>query len=215
MSRVTAAPILPATVPRRYADDVSADPVPAAADLWRPDPLRQAQASYTVEDIVNLPDGAPRVELLDGVVIVVPSPSRDHQNLAGLLFAWMYRHTPPGLVASQMVGVAVGLRDSYEPDVVVMKAESSGENHLFPADQVVLVVEVVSPGTRHRDRFLKPGGYAAAGIRHYWRVEQNPVHVFAYELGDDGHYALAADSADLLELDRPFPIKLPVAEIAP
>ena len=53
------------------------------------------------------------------------------------------------------------------------------------------------------------------GIRHYWRIEQHPVHLYAYDLGDDGHYALVADGAELIELDRPFPIKLPIAEITP
>ena len=77
------------------------------------------------------------------------------------------------------------------------------------------MAEIEEVNTRHTDRVIKPAEYAAAGIRHYWRIEQHPVHVYAYELGDDGRYALVADSAELIELDRPFSIKLPVAEIAP
>jgi Uma2 family endonuclease len=86
---------------------------------------------------------------------------------------------------------------------------------------VVLAVEVVSPGTRRVDRFAKPGEYAAAGIRYYWRIEQDPVHVYAYRLGERPgpsgfrQYELVADSADVLELAEPFEIKLPVAEITP
>ena len=41
------------------------------------------------------------------------------------------------------------------------------------------------------------------------------MHLDAYDVGDDGHYALVADSAELIELDRPFSIKLPIAEITP
>lgn len=76
------------------------------------------------------------------------------------------------------------------------------------------VVEVVSPGTRKRDRFEKPGDYAAAGIPHYWRIEQGPVHVYAYDLVD-GRYELVADSADELVLTAPFPIRLPIRDITP
>ncbi|GAA1909626.1 hypothetical protein GCM10009837_37440 [Streptomyces durmitorensis] len=42
----------------------------------------------------------------------------------------------------------------------------------IPAEKVVLAVEVVSPGSRKDDRFLKPGMYAEAGIAYYWRVER-------------------------------------------
>jgi Uma2 family endonuclease len=86
---------------------------------------------------------------------------------------------------------------------------------------VVLAVELVSPGTRRVDRFAKPGEYAAAGIRYYWRVEQDPVHVYAYRLGERlgpsgfREYELITDAADLLDLAEPFEIKLPIAEITP
>jgi Uma2 family endonuclease len=206
---------MPPHVPQRYADAVSAEPTPDAFELWRPDPDRQQRADYTVEDVVNLPDDAPRVELLDGVMNVVPTPSDNHQDIASLLHNWLRRHTPPGLKASLMVGVGVGLQNSFEPDVLIRRSGPSPERHLFTPEDVILVAEVVSPGTRRRDRFIKPAGYAAARIRHYWRIEQHPVHVYAYELGEDGHYALVADSAELIELDRPFSIKLAVAEIAP
>lgn len=86
--------------------------------------------------------------------------------------------------------------------------------HFFLPERVVLAIEVVSPGTRRVD-------YAAAGIRYYWRIEQDPLHVYAYRLGERPgpsgfrQYELVADSADVLELAEPFEIKLPIAEITP
>ncbi|MDG4796646.1 Uma2 family endonuclease [Micromonospora sp. WMMD1082] len=96
----------------------------------------------------------------------------------------------------------------------------SDRSRLRPAD-VVLAVEVVSPGTRRVDRFAKPGEYAAAGIPFYWRIEQDPVHLYAYRLGDrigpggERQYELVADSAELIELTEPFEIKLPIADVTP
>jgi len=109
----------------------------------------------------------------------------------------------------------VAVDETYEPDVMLRRAESFADRHFLPADQVVLVVEVVSPHTRARDRFAKPAGYAAAGSPFYWRIGQDPVHVYAYRRNAEGVYEPAADSADVLELDEPFPMKLPIAEITP
>ncbi|WBB94826.1 MULTISPECIES: Uma2 family endonuclease [unclassified Solwaraspora] len=207
---------------------MSAEPIhPAAASggartaPWQPDPVRQQLADYSIEDVLALPADAPRVELLDGVLTVVPSPTLDHQDISSLLCAWLRRHAPDGYRATQAVGVAVGPRNTYEPDVLLHRAEGSRDRHYLTPDEVLLVVEVVSPATRRRDRFHRPAGYAAVGIGHYWRVEQDPVRIYVYQLGDrpgasgEREYALVAESADLLELDAPFPVKLPISEITP
>jgi Uma2 family endonuclease len=99
--------------------------------------------------------------------------------------------------------------------VLLHRTGGHGQRHFLVVDEVVLVVEVVSPHTRARDRLGKPAEYAAAGIPFYWRVEQNPIHIYAYRLAPGGIYELAADTSDVLELDDPFPLKLAVAEITP
>lgn len=182
--------------------------------MWTPDPIKQRLAAYAVEDVLSLPEDAPRVELRDGVMIVVPSPTVGHQQIGNLLWLWLRQHAPTDYEAVTAVGVAVGLKDSLEPDVVLMHGPLALARHFLLPDQVELVVEVVSPGTRRRDRLEKPAEYAAAGIPHYWRIEQNPVHVFAHDLVD-GTYQLAADSADELVLTAPFPIRLPISDITP
>ena len=187
---------------------------PSGHAMWTPDPIKQRAAVYTLEDVLSLPDDAPRVELRDGVMIVVPSPTYDHQDIAGLLWVWLRRQAPPEFRASLATGVAVSVDTTFEPDVVLLNAEVSGSNHYTLARQVTLVVEVVSPGTRKRDRLEKPAEYAAARIPHYWRVEQDPLHIFAYDLVDD-RYQLVAESTEELVLEKPFPIRLPIADITP
>ncbi|MFC4020703.1 hypothetical protein ACFOW4_22545 [Micromonospora sp. GCM10011542] len=51
-------------------------------------------------------------------------------------------------------------------------------------------------------------------IRHYWRIEPDPLHVYAYDLVD-GRYELAADSAEELTVTKPFDIRLHVRDITP
>ncbi len=182
---------------------------------WQPDPVRQRQANYTIEDILlYLPEDAPRVELIDGVMRVVPSPIEDHQDIAALLWMWLRAHAPGEFKATMAVGVAVAFNKSYEPDVLLKRADGIADRHLILAENMILVVEVVSPGSEKTDRFDKPFRYAEAGIPFFWRVERNPLRVHAYKL-DGGIYKEQAESADELVVDEPFPIRLPIREITP
>jgi Uma2 family endonuclease len=201
--------------PRDYAGRMSAEPIPTPPGPWCPDPIRQQRADYTLDDLLTLPDDAPRVELVDGVIQVTPSPTLGHQDISFFLRLWLHNHAPDHLRATQAVGVALDARTSRQPDVLLRRAEVRSDRSLLQPEDVVLAVEVVSPGTRRIDRFAKPGEYAAAGIPFYWRVEQDPVHLYAYRLTDEGRYELVADSADVVELTEPFDIKLPIAEITP
>jgi Uma2 family endonuclease len=187
---------------------------PQGPAMWSPDPRRQRSADFTLEDVLDLPPDAPRVELRDGVMIVVPSLTLGHQNIGNLLWMWLIQNAPDTFVPSTAIGVAIGVQDTLEPDVALLRQPVTTNAHYFAPEQVAIAVEIVSPGTRRRDRFEKPADYAAAGIPHFWRIEQDPVHVFAYDLVD-GAYVRVADSDAELVLQRPFEIRLPIADITP
>ncbi|GAB7047276.1 Uma2 family endonuclease [Catenuloplanes indicus] len=199
---------------------MSAEPIGPEAAVWQPDPVRQALANYTLQDLLNLPPDAPRVELVDGVIHVVPSANTGHQTIATMLCNWFYAHAPEEFFAYQDVGVALGPGHTRQPDVLVCYDDVVGDNehYVLPAD-VVLAVEVVSPSTKTTDRFAKPGEYAAAGIPCYWRIERDPLHVFAYQLREPTRpsglreYELVADSDTLIKVEQPFPIEFPLSEI--
>jgi Uma2 family endonuclease len=148
-------------------------------------------------------------------MLALPAPTLGHQLVVAALLHWFHEHGPAHLRQTSGIGLAVTANSTYEPDVLVYPAEYDRDRHYLMPHEVRLVVEVVCRGTRRRDRFEKPGGYAAAGIKNYWRVEQEPVHVYAYQLGADGQYKLIADSAEELVVDEPFPIRLPIGEITP
>ncbi|MEU4334252.1 Uma2 family endonuclease [Micromonospora lupini] len=183
--------------------------------------MRQQRADHTLADLLALPDDAPRVELVDGVFQVLPFPTLGHQELSSLLCWWPRSHGPTGLRATQAIGVELGPDTSRRPDVLLCHADVPSDRSSLRPEDVVLAVAIVSPSTRRIDRFAKPGEYAAAGIPFYWRIEQDPVHVYAYRIGDrvgpggERQYELVADGADVIELAEPFDIKLPVAEITP
>jgi Uma2 family endonuclease len=102
----------------------------------------------------------------------------------------------------------------WYPDPVRQRlADFTIEDVLAIPEDVTIVVEIVSPRTRRRDRMEKPAVYADA-CPNFWRVEQDPVHVYAYTL-KNGAYEELANSAEELVVDEPFPTRLPIREITP
>jgi len=196
------------------AQPIEAD---AVADRWPgPDLRRQRLATYTIEDVVALPDDAPRVELRDGVMIVVPSPTIGHQEIGTMLWLWFRNNSPREFRPSVATGLAVSINHTLEPDVLLVRSETiNPSSHFSTVEQIVIAVEIVSPGTKRRDLLEKPADYAGARVPYFWRIEQDPVHLFAYELVVGGTYKLLADSATELVIDRPFEIRLPIGDITP
>lgn len=119
---------------------------------------------------------------------------------------------PPGFVVVGPMGVA--MRPSYfVPDLVVAeRAKVRGAGFLQPAD-VLLAVEIVSPGSKTMDRVVKPAKYAAAGIRTYWRIESDPVSLAAYTLPEGADVYVEAgtwNAGQTARLDAPFPVEVEV-----
>ncbi len=190
--------------------DVTARPrVRFEVDSAWPDPQRQLRATYTVEDLITLPDDTPRYELRDGVVITVPAPTLGHQRVVGKLWRLLEDTVTDAYTVASAVGIMINQHNTLEPDVVVLRGHVESTLHYFPPNQCLVAVEVVSPSTKRRDRDEKPGLYASAGVPHYWRIEQDPLEVYVYDLAD-GAYVLVADTTVTgeLRIDTPFELRL-------
>ncbi|MEY9947262.1 Uma2 family endonuclease [Kitasatospora sp. GAS1066B] len=119
------------------------------------------------------------IEIVDGMVVVSPSGSKRHNRLARL--ARLARLLANALDAASGpdwnadTDFDVRLRDvpltNRRPDVVVYRADTIDSTPTRP-EHVLLVVEVVSPGSETTDRIVKVEQYARAGIPFYWRIEQ-------------------------------------------
>jgi Uma2 family endonuclease len=101
------------------------------------------------------------------------------------------------------------------PDVLAVSrtAVTSGSLVFQPPD-VHLVIEVMSPGTKTKDRVDRPEQYARAGIPCFWRVENedDAMVVYTFQREPEGGYAPTGIFRDRVRVDQPFPIdiELPV-----
>ncbi|MFB6843453.1 Uma2 family endonuclease [Streptomyces sp. NPDC056373] len=113
------------------------------------------------------------IEIVDGMVVVSPSASKRHNRLARLLANALDAAAGPDWNAD--TDFDVRLHDvpltNRRPDVIVYRAETIDLTPTRP-EHVLLVIEVVSPGSETTDQIVKVDQYAKAGIPFYWRVEQ-------------------------------------------
>lgn len=113
------------------------------------------------------------IEIVDGMVVVSPSASKRHNRLARILANALDAAAGPDWNAD--TDFDVRLQDvpltNRRPDVIVYRAETIDLTPTRP-EHVLLVVEVVSPGSETTDRIVKVDQYAKASIPFYWRIEQ-------------------------------------------
>jgi Uma2 family endonuclease len=169
-------------------------------------------------------DSDTKFELQEGSLVISPRPTRRHQLFIGRLFAELDRQAPPHLSVAPDVDVDLGLDGSggpgfvRAPDLVVSTAEEAArvdrEGGFLRAAEVVLVVEVLSPGSRRTDSVVKLGEYAEAGIPHYWIVDLDDQPSVRVLLLTDGTYAQAGVFAGAVDLTDPFPVRFDLALLA-
>ncbi|MCS7188095.1 MAG: Uma2 family endonuclease, partial [Armatimonadota bacterium] len=121
------------------------------------DLIQRKQKRWTIEEWLNLPEGPPFYELEDGRLMEVPSPRREHQEIVGVLYFTLRQFARERNLGTVVMAVDVALPTGkgYIPDLVFVRREREGE--LLAPDGKIhgapdLVVEVVSPSTKVRDR---------------------------------------------------------------
>ena len=139
---------------------------------WVPGP---PQGSWTYEDYAALHDDGNRYEIVNGVLIMTPAPSPEHQDIVGEIFSALRTHIKLaglGRVFTGPIDVDLGPKNVYQPELVVVlntHLDRVAEKKIIGAPD--LVVEVASPSTAAYDRLTKYEKYAHAGIREYWLVK--------------------------------------------
>jgi Uma2 family endonuclease len=134
-----------------------------------------------------------KAEFINGEIIVHSPVQKRHDDASGnlyiLLKAFVTKHQL-GYVGHEKVMIAL-TRNDYEPDICFFQqaqAQDFDEDQTrFPAPN--LAVEVLSPGTKDKDRGVKMEDYQAHGILEYWIVDARKQEIEKYLLVD-GEYEL-------------------------
>lgn len=136
---------------------------------------RLPERPLTVEDLETFPrETGHRLELQDGALIVSPAPSTRHQMVALNIVIRLNLLLPTQWTVVFAPGFAPRRGQYREPDAVVCLADAVRMGQNYPrADEILMMVEVVSPSTVTTDRITKPIEYASHGIPYYLRVELN------------------------------------------
>jgi Uma2 family endonuclease len=157
-------------------------------------------------------DTTHRLELVEGVLLVTARPVSFHQRAMVRLTTELDRQFPKDLAAVADVEVVIdaGFPPTVRaPDVVVVPTAVYERNPpRFQAADVLLAVEIVSPGSGRTDRVMKFAEYADAGIAHYWIVDLDPPASLTGYLLVDGHYELMIESAGVVEVASPALIRI-------
>ena len=153
-----------------------------------------AQGAWTYEDYLRIPrrpDDGRRFEVIRGVLYVTATPTNVHQYVVGEVFALLrqfVRRRRLGLVLLSPYDIRLPERiaDPVQPDLIFFRKgnEPEGETSSFQGVPD-LVVEVLSPRTRRRDRTVKLEAYQDAGIAEYWIVDPRLQTVVVYGLSED------------------------------
>ena len=147
------------------------------------------EKSYTIEDIYALPDGT-RAELIDGQMYMMAPPRLKHQRLVSFFTRIIgnYISDKAGDCEVFPAPFAVFLdaddKTYVEPDISVIcdksKLDDRGCNGAPD-----WIIEIVSPGSRRMDYFIKLFQYRTAGVKEYWIVDPEKKQVTAYEFDNE------------------------------
>ncbi|MCW2679293.1 MAG: Uma2 family endonuclease [Frankiales bacterium] len=167
---------------------------------------------WTVDDLDALPDDGLRYELVDGVLLVSPSPLLPHQVGQSNLMVALATAAPHAFrVLGAPLDIGLSPTRQLQPDVVVIP-----RGPLTPKvqDLPLLVVEVLSPSTRATDLTLKRYVLEQAGVPSYWLLDPEVPSLTVLELRDGAYVEVArAEGQQPLTVQRPFPVTLVPAEL--
>jgi Uma2 family endonuclease len=134
------------------------------------------------EFVAKYPDNTgKRYELHDGVIVEMPQPTGDHEEVVGFLAFEITREcirlNLPYFIPKRALVKPLENESAYSPDVLILNRPNlvneplwKKESTVSQAESIPLVIEVVS--SNWRDDYLKKAAdYEVVGIPEYWIVD--------------------------------------------
>lgn len=160
--------------------------------------LATVKRRLTVEDYRQLPADDWRYQLIDGEIVMSPSPNFFHQTILANIFGLLAPHVQEkrlGLVRFAPLDFYLDDNNVYQPDIFFV---SESRKHVIRKDGLHgapdLAVEVLSPRTARYDLEAKRAGYARSGVAELWLVYPKAKRIDVYHLQENSEKPLASYS---------------------
>lgn len=116
-----------------------------------------------------------KADLINGVIYMQSPPADRHEKififLVNVLNAYVVRKKL-GIVRGSRTAIKFSEYNGTQPDLVFISNANRKLIHSYFVDGVAdMVVEIISPSTRHIDRVKKMALYAEHGVREYWLID--------------------------------------------
>ncbi|MFC9390210.1 Uma2 family endonuclease [Streptomyces venezuelae] len=167
---------------------------------------------------MDWPEGC-KVEIIEGIITVAPSPSVRHNLTASKVHRRLYSVIPDDWAVFQTQSIAVRSRSGmFIPDLVVVPEDVLTEpGSYIPAEICLLAAEVTSPSNANHDRITKAAAYARAGVPLYLLIDAYApggptVTLYGEPKGDVYRVLRAVPFGEEIHLPAPFDLTLDTAE---
>ena len=144
---------------------------------------------FTVKEYMTTPEDK-RYQLLDGELVLAPSPTQRHQAIVAQLFVALRQFVNDnglGRVWFAPLDVVLSNYDVAQPDILFVSNDRANiitEANIQGAPD--LVVEILSPATAEYDRGYKQLLYGRHGTQEYWLVDPDAGTVEVQSITDAG-----------------------------
>ena len=183
-------------------------------------PRLRTGTRMSLDEFLDLGETDERLELVDGVLYVMSTPTKDHQFLMGRihlhfeLYLDDFEDVPAEVYQDITTILSPELQRAVEPDLVVIlsgRDDVGGAIHVEGVPDIV--VEILSTDRNH-DLVYKRRIYAEAGVREYWIFDPINDTVLPLEL-QGGAYAerMTLTAADTLTTPLLPGLSIPLADI--
>lgn len=173
-----------------------------------------ADRPLTWEDLQGIPDQHYwAYQIIEGQLIVTPSPGAAHQSCVGSLYVLLRQARPADLVVKVAPFDYVPAPGyALQPDVLVARRADVGPQRLERTP--LLVIEVLSPSSRSMDGTLKRSVYEQHGVPHYWIVDPDEPSVRALTLREGVYVEVGfVSGAQQWIASEPFEIRVVPADL--
>jgi Uma2 family endonuclease len=169
--------------------------------------------TLTLAQFDALPDDGRRHELLNGRLLVTPSPLADHQRAVNHLNRLLVPACPEDLEVflAPFDFRPKNNRSSLQPDLMVCRCEDVERDRV--RRPLLLAVEILSPSNRAADLVTKRHVYEQAGVASYWIFEPEEAVLTVLELTNGRYVERTFKDDEVFEADRPFPLRVVPAEL--